>query len=180
MAKKIMSKKEMLKEQERIKKEKKLVSEEYKPEDIVKNFIYITIGVVLFLAVCYFGINLIKGKISFDKDEIEVDDKITNGVICGTLFTMNEPEYYVLAYNHSGTDKNIYSQLASNYQGPDKVYNMDLESGFNKTCVGEKLVIDNDVNKLKLTSPVLLKIVNRRIEKSYSTRDEIIKALAQN
>jgi len=180
MAKKIMSKKEMLKEQERIKKEKKLVAEEYKSEDIVKNFIYITIGVCLFLALCYFGLNIIKGKISFKKEELVIDDTINNAVMCGTMLTQNDSEYFVLAYNYSSSDKSIYTQLATNYQGSEKIYNMDLESGFNKTCVGEKSVIDNDVNKLKLTSPTLLKIVNHKIEKSYTTKEEITKVLLGN
>ena len=92
MAKKIMSKKEMLKERERIKKEKKLVTEDYKKEDIVKNFILITLGVGLFLAVCYFGLNLIKGNISFKKEEVVIDDTINNAVMCGTMLTQSYSE----------------------------------------------------------------------------------------
>ena len=57
---------------------------------------------------------------------------------------------------------------------------MDLESGFNKTCVGDKLVIDNDISKLKLTSPTLLLIKNGKIEKSYSTKEDIVKVLLGN
>ena len=177
MAKKIMSKKEMLKEQARIKIEKKLIAEDYKKEDIVKNFILINLGVCLFLAVCYFGLNLIKGKISLKKDDVVIDDTIENAVMCGTLFTQSDVEYYVLAYDYSSTDKDTYDMLVKNYQGSEKIYNMDLESGFNKSCVGEKLVIDNDISKLKLTSPVLLKVVNKKIEKSYTTKDDIMKVL---
>ena len=180
MAKKIMSKKEMLKERERIKKEKKLVTEDYKKEDIVKNFILITLGVGLFLAVCYFGLNLIKGNISFKKEEVVIDDTINNAVMCGTMLTQSYSEYYVLAYNYSSTDKTIYSQLVTNYQGSQKIFNMDLESGFNKTCVGDKLVIDNNISKLKLTSPTLLLIKNGKIEKSYSTKEDIVKVLLGN
>ncbi len=180
MAKKIMSKKEMLKEQERIKKEKQLLAEDFKKEDIVKNLIGITIGVVLFLAIVYFGINILKGNIKFGKEEIVIDDTVEDGVICGTLLTQSDPEYYVLAYNYSDVDKDVYKTLVNNYSGSMKIYNMDLESGFNKSCVGEKEVISNDLSKLKLTSPVLLSIKNGKIEKAYSTKEDITKILIGN
>ena len=57
---------------------------------------------------------------------------------------------------------------------------MDLESGFNKSCVGEKAVINNDLSKLKLASPTLLSIKNGKIEKSYTTKEDIIKTLTSN
>ena len=179
MAKKIMSRKEMLKEQERIKKEKRMLTEDYKSEDVIKKLIIITVGVLAFLFICYAGMNIIKGNWKLGKtDEVEIDDTIDKGVICGTILTQSEPEYYVLAYNYSSNEKTLYSGLASNYQGGNKIYNMDLESGFNKACVGEKSIINNDVTKLQLTSPTLLSIKNGKIEKAYTTKEEIVKVLS--
>ena len=56
----IMSKKEMLKEQQRIKREKRQLTEEAKKEDIISSLLKITIGVCLFLFVIYAGMNILK------------------------------------------------------------------------------------------------------------------------
>ena len=180
MAKKIMSKKEMLKEQERIKKEKRQLSEDFKKEDIVSSLLKITIGVGLFLFIVYAGMNLIKGNWKFGKEEITIDDTISNGVICGTLLNQEEAEYFVMAYSHKASDKSLYEGLISNYQGSNHVFNMDLDSGLNKNCLGEKTVVNNDLTKLKIASPTLFKIKNKKIEKAYTTKEDIIKNLTNN
>ena len=180
MAKKIMSKKEMLKEQQRIKREKRQLTEETKKEDIISSLLKITIGVCLFLFVIYAGMNILKGNWKLGKDEVVVDDTISNGVICGTILKQQDPEYFIMAYSHSSDGHNLYEGLISSYQGPNKVYDMDLDSGLNKQCVGEKTVVNNDVSKLKLTSPTLLSIKNRKIEKAYTKQADIIKALSSN
>jgi len=177
MAKKIMSKKEMLKEKERLKKEKRQLSNGYENDDLVKSFIKITIGVGLFLFIAFAGMNLLKGNWKFNKEEITIDDTISNGVICGTLLNQEEPEYFVMAYNHSSDDKTFYEGLVGNYQGPNHIYNMDLDSGFNKSCVGDKTVTNKDLAKVKIASPTLLSIKNRKIEKVYTKKEDIMKTL---
>ncbi len=179
MAKKIMSKKEMLKEQNRIKQQRKMLDEDIKKEDLIKSLVIITVGVIAFLGIAYFGMNIIKGNIKFGKDDTVIDDSVENGAICGTILTQEEPEYYVLAYSFNDEDtKKIYSNITT--MTPDKVYLLNTDSGFNKTCVGEKVVINNDINKLKITSPTLLHIRDRKIDKSYTKEADIIKTLTNN
>ena len=179
MAKKIMSKKEMLKEQARLKKEKKMLEEDVKKEDLIKSLLMITVGVVAFLAIAYFGMNIIKGNIKFGKEETVIDDTIDKGVICGTLLTQEETEYYVLAYSFKEDDtKKLYSSIMSMYQGT--IYQLDTDSALNNTCVGEKLDINNDISKLQLTSPTLLHIKDKKIDKSYTTYQDILKVLSGN
>ena len=179
MAKKIMSKKEMLKEQNRIKQERKMLDEEIKKEDLIKSLFIITLCVLAFLGIAYFGMNIIKGNIKFGKEETTIDDTIEKGVICGTIFSQEEPEYYVLAYSFNDNDtKKIYSNILSMYSGT--IYQLNTDSGFNKSCVGEKLVINNDTSKLKLTSPTLLHIKSNKIDKSYTKEADILKTLTSN
>ena len=174
-----MSKKEMLKEQERIKKEKKMLQEDIKKEDLVKSLLVITISVLAFLGLAYFGMNIIKGNIKFGKEETKIDDTIEKGVICGTLLTQEESEYYVLAYSFDDNDtKKLYSAVLSMYSGT--IYQLNTDSGFNSTCVGDKVDINNDIAKLKVTSPTLLHIKDKKIDKSYTTQEEIMKALSGN
>ena len=179
MAKKIMSKKEMLKEQNRIKQERRMLREDYKSEDVLKNLIIITIVVVIFLAISYFGINILKGKIKLGKNDLVIDDTIENGVICGTIFNQYDNEYYVLAYNHNGDDKDVYKSLVNNYNGYYTLYNMDLDSAFNKSCLSDKTSVSDDIEKLKISSPTLLHIVNQHIEKAYTTKADIMKILLE-
>ena len=174
-----MSKKEMLKEQERLKKEKRMLQEDVKKEDLIKSLVVITIGVLVFLGIAYLGMNIIKGNIKFGKEEIQIDDTVENGVICGTLLTQEESEYYVLAYSFNDNDTNkLYSAVLSMYQGT--IYQLNTDSGLNKTCVGEKLTINNDVTKLQLTSPTLLHVKDGKIDKSYNTQQDIMTALSSN
>ena len=179
MAKKIMSKKEMLKEQARIKKEKKMLEEDVKKEDLIKSLAVITISVLVFLGLAYFGMNIIKGNIKFGKEEIKIDDTIENGAICGTILTQDENEYYVLAYSFNDTNtKKLYSSIMSMYQGT--IYQLNIDSGLNKSCVGEKAVISSDLSKLQLTSPTLLHIKDKKIDKSYVTQEDIMPVLSGN
>ncbi len=178
MAKKIMSKKEMLKEQARLKKEKRMLDEDIKKEDLVKSLLVITLGVLGFLAIAYFGMNIIKGNIKFGKDETVIDDTVDKGVICGTLLTQEEKDYYVMAYSFKDNDtKKLYQGIMSMYQGT--MYQLDTDSALNNVCVGEKTVVNNDVTKLQIASPTLLHIVNGKIEKTYTTQEEIMKALSE-
>ena len=174
-----MSKKEMLKEQERLKKEKRMLQEDIKKEDLIKSLVVITIGVLVFLGIAYLGMNIIKGNIKFGKEDIQIDDTVENGVICGTLLTQEASEYYVLAYSFNDADtKKLYSAVLSMYQGT--IYQLNTDSGLNKTCVGEKLVINNDITKLQLTSPTLLHVKAGKIDKSYNTQQDIMTALSSN
>ena len=179
MAKKIMSKKEMIKEQQRIKKERKMLQEEVKKEDLIKSLVVITIGVLVFLGIAYLGMNIIKGNIKLGKEETQIDDTVEKGVICGTLLTQEENEYFVLAYNFSDTDtKKLYSAVMSMYTGT--IYQLNTDSGLNSACVGEKLDVNNDITKLQLVSPTLLQIKDKKIVKTYTTQKEIMSALTSN
>ena len=169
----------MLKEQDRLKKEKKMLQEDIKKEDLIKSLVVITLGVIAFLGIAYFGMNVIKGNIKFGKEETKIDDTVEKAVICGTLFNQDESEYYVLAYSFSDDDtKKIYSGVMSMYSGT--IYQLNTDSGLNKSCVGEKLVVNNDISKLQLTSPTLLQIKDKKIIKSYTTYEDILKVLSSN
>ena len=60
------------------------------------------------------------------------------------------------------------------------IYQLNTDSGLNKSCVGEKLVVNNDISKLQLTSPTLLQIKDKKIIKSYTTYEDILKVLSSN
>ena len=98
----------------------------------------------------------------------------------GNMFNKEEDEYLVLAYDMQNEKDAFYGVLISNYSDTSKkLYYVDLSSGFNTNFLGDKTVISNDLNKLKLSGPVLLSIKGDKIIKSYTTEKEIINFFSQ-
>ena len=90
-----------------------------------------------------------------------------------------EDEYLVLAYDMQSEKDVFYGVFINNYSGDKKLYYIDLSSGFNKSFLGDKTVISNDLTKLKIAGPVLLSIKGDKITKSYTTEKEITNFFSQ-
>ncbi len=171
-----MNKKQMIKEQKRIKQEKKDVQVLFKDDKDVYKVFYIALGVILFIGFAFAFMNIANGNWNiFNSKNVqkeEIDDKM---VMVGTMFNRSEEEYYVLAYDFSSDDSDLYNYVVSSYYGKD-IYKLDLSSGFNSKFIGEKEVMSNDLEKLKFANPVLLLIKGDKILKSY-VGDDIEKEL---
>ena len=171
-----MNKKQMLKEQKRIKKERRESEYLFKSEDdVTKNIIITTVSVIAFVLIVFCFVNIAKGNWNlFNKKNIAVESIDDKMVMVGTMFNRDDNEYLVLAYDmNNENEKNYYSALTENYYGSEKLYYLDLSSGFNSKFVGEKEVISNDLTKLKLSGPILLIIKGNNIVKSYNTEKTI-------
>lgn len=175
-----MKKKEIIKEQKKLKEQKKEVETLFKSDKDVYNVFKIALGVILFIGLVFVGMNIINGNWNlFNKDNkktTEIDSKM---VIAGTMFNKEDKEYLVLAYNMKDEKDTIYYAAASNYQGDKKLYYLDLSSGFNEKFIGDKAVISNDLNKLKFSGATLLVIKGDKITKSYTKEADIIKFFSQ-
>ena len=168
-----MKKKEMLKEQKRLKEASKEKLLDFSDKDDVKKILYITGGVVLFIALVFVVINLFNGTwndYERENDPVSIDGYL---LMCGTLFDRGEEEFLVLAYNPKNEDDVVYSTLFDSYKGDLTLYYLDLESGFNKSCIGDKNNFVNDSAKIKFASQSLLHIKNGKIIKSYTNKEEI-------
>lgn len=170
-----MNKKQMLKEQKRLKQERKDAEKMFKDGSEVSNIIKITLGVIGFILIAFAFINIVKGNWNlFNKDnkkETEIDPSM---VMVGTMFNKEENEYLVIAYDMSDKNNNLYAYLAGNYYGASKLYYLDLSSGFNSKFIGDKTVVSNNLDELKFSGPTLLVINKDKITKSYTTEDEIV------
>ncbi len=172
-----MNKKQMLKEQKRLKQEKREVETLFKDDKEIFNVFKITLGVILFLGLAFVLVNLFNGNWNlFNKKNIaveKIDDKM---VIAGTMFNKNDNEYLVLAYDLSNKNEaSLYGYLIDNYPETNKLYILDLSSGFNASIIGNEEVISNDLSKLKLSRPTLLVIKKDTITSSYKGEEEIVK-----
>lgn len=168
-----MNKKQMLKEQKRLKQERKDAAKMFNDDKEVYNVFKIALGVILFIGLAFVIINILNGTwnlFSFENYNTQIDSKM---VMVGNMFNKEDGEYLVLAYDMSDDNNTYYAALTENYYGTKKLYYLDLSSGFNEGVLSDKSVISNDLSKLKLTSPTLLEIKKDSITKSYTTEKEI-------
>lgn len=171
-----MNKKQILKEQKRLKKEQKEVENLFSDDKEIYNVFKIALGVILFIGLAFIIINIANGNWNIltkkNTAETEIDARLT---LIGTMFNKDlENEYLVLAYDMNDEKDAFYGAVANNYSGSEKIYYVDLSSGFNKDFIGEKTVISNDLSKLKFGGAALLVIKGDKITKSYTTENDIV------
>lgn len=170
-----MNKKQMLKEQKRIKQERRDAAKLFDDNKEVSSIVKISLGVVGFILVAFAAINILNGNWNiFNKKNDTVTEIDPKMVMVGTMFNKEDGEYLVLAYDMKEDKDNIYAYLAGNYYSSPNLYYLDLSSGFNHAFIGDSTVISDDLTKLKFASPTLLLINKDKIVKSYTTEDEIV------
>lgn len=173
-----MKKKEMLKEQKKLKNDRRELMNNNNDFN-GRKILVVTLSVVGFILVLFLFMNIIKGDINLFNRKNEIQHEIDpRYVLCGNMLNVNDEEYYVLAYDINNKDHEIYSALFSKYYDK-KLYVMDMGSGLNSVCIGEKKVINNDISKLKLNEPTLLKIKKNKIVSNFVTSKNIDKELSK-
>ena len=169
-----MNKKQMKKEQERLKKERNQVYMDFSDKNDIKKVVYVFLGVILFIGIVFVCINLFNGTWNlFTRENAPITDQGEDRVMCGTMFNKSEEEYLVLAYDFSDDNQVVYQALKESYAGSTPFYLLDLHSAFNNACVGDETVISSDLSKLKLSEPTLLRIKGDKIVGSYKTKESI-------
>lgn len=174
-----MNKKQMIKEQKRLKQERKEVETLFKDDKEVYKVFKIALGVILFIGLAYVLINIFNGTWKLTKGTTRETNIDPSMLIAGTMFEREEDEYLVLVYDMNSDKDAFYGALASNYSGEKRLYYLDLSSGFNTKYVGSKTVISNDLAKLEFAGPTLLSIKGTKITKSYTTEKEIVNFLSK-
>ena len=173
-----MNKKQMLKEQKRLKEERRQTEKLFNDDKEVYNVFKILLGVILFIGIIFVFMNVYNGTWNLfnknNKTATEIDDKM---LMVGTMFNKIDGEYLVLAYDMKDENNTIYSYVASNYYGTPSLYYLDLSSGFNRDFIGDKTIISDDLANLKFGGPTLLLINKDKITKSFIAEDEIINYL---
>lgn len=169
-----MNKKQMKKEQERLKRERNQVYMDFNDKNDIKKVLYVSLGVIGFVLIVFVVINIFNGTWNlFTRENDPISDQGENRVMCGTLLNRNDTEYLVLAYDFENDKNTFYPVLKDTYTMFEKIYELDLHSGFNKACVGDKTNITSDIKKLKLSGPTLLKVKDNKIVESYTTKETI-------
>lgn len=164
-------------------KTNKYVSEE---ETIIKNFIFIIVGIII-VSLGVYGVTK-----ALKKDEVidNNEESVQTGTIdydvvsVGTMFNRSEDEYYVIIYDATDTQAVYYSTLINKYLNNEKslrVYFCDLGNSLNKDYYVGKDQKSNpkakNVNELALKELTLLKFKKGKIVKYIENVDTIKKEL---
>jgi len=169
-----MNRKQMLKEQKRLKEERRQTEKLFNDDKEVYDIFKILLGVILFIGLAFVLINIFNGTWNiFNKSNGEETKIDPNMLMVGTMFNKEDGEYLVLAYDMSDDNNTYYSALASMYSGSIKLYYLDLSSGFNRDYIGDATSISSDLTKLKFSGPTLMLINKDTITKSFVTEEEI-------
>lgn len=169
-----MNKKQIMKEQKRLKQERKQVETLFQDDKEVYNVFKILLGVLLFIGLVYAVINITNGNWNiFTKKNTEVEAIDSRMVIVGNMFNKSSSEYMVLAYDMQNSKYDYFGTLISDYYGTKKLYLVDLSSGFNTSFIGEKNNITSDLNKLTFAGCALLIIKDDKIVTYYTNEKAI-------
>lgn len=173
-----MKKKEYKKKLEK----EKISMREFESNNIngnVKKIIYITLGVLLFLFIMFAFTKIKTGEWNFftsKNQKFYTASMQTTKILCGSILNRDDSEYFVLAYNFKDEDAVIYDSILTKYQSSQKIipyYTLDLSNDRNNICLSNKLNISNNINELKLTSPVLIKVKDKKVASYYTNISDI-------
>ena len=133
---------------------------------LIKLVIIVTIIVLLFYGITYL-VN--KEKDTTDtpvKTEIQYDN-----ILIGNILTQPNDEYYVMIYDDNDYNSKVYEMYLSMYEDKEdaiRYYTADLTNPLNSSFVSDESNFEiEDISDLKVSTSVLLKIKDKKIESVY-------------
>ncbi len=143
----------------------------------------ITIGVILVLALVYLLTALATGEIKLGNKKTQDTTESTiqyEEIIAGQIMNRQQDEYYVLVFNFTDDESSYYLSLKDSYgQNEDALpfYLVDLEKGFNQSLIleeGEEYTQKpTNIQDLKVKSPTLLRIKNKKVTERIETSEKL-------
>ena len=151
----------------------------------LENEFYRFIKILLIVVILIFGVylftkSLVKKSNESQEQEniVEISDK---NIIVGSLLNRPYTDYYVLAYKKQDSEAIVYESIINTYESLDKslnVYVIDLDNELNKGFYAEKGNNKaSSIDELKISSPTLFKISNKKIVKYIEKKDDIKREL---
>jgi len=165
---------------------KSLQREELNEKNQIKNFIIITVILLIIFGFIYLGsaifitkeLDWVKGNDKDNSSENETSSEIANTILASQIFKQKEEEYYVYFYEFDNTEDTLeYTNMVNDRLGEEKVYKVDTSSALNSNYVGEESNKKaKKLEDLKVKNYTLIKIKNDKIVEYYE-EDEISKKL---
>ena len=148
--------------------------------DSLKNIIKILGIVLVMFIIIYIGTAIARGELKLKKEEKKSEEVTiqTEEILAGSTFNITNNEYMVLYYDFSLKNAGVYGTIFSSYKNSGnsvKMYRVDLSKGFNKSYVTDGKVNSNptSADNLKVKTPTLIRIKNKKVTKVISTKEGI-------
>lgn len=148
----------------------------------VKNGIIVGIVVIFSLVIVYFMIAIATGEINIggkkdNTDSSASDNYYDNMIMASTTFDRSENEYMVIFYSEKNKTDNL-DLIISSYKGDIKLYKVNTDEVINKFVLSdEENSSATNKDELKVKTPTLLTINNKKITYYTSSEDEIAEKL---
>lgn len=148
----------------------------------VKNGIIVGVVVILSLVVVYFITAIVTGEINIggkkdNTDSSVSDNSYDNMIMASTTFDKSEDEYMVIFYSEKNKTDNL-DLIISSYKGDIKLYKVNTDEVINKFVLSdEENSSATNKDELKVKTPTLLTINNKKIIYYTSNEDEIAEKL---
>lgn len=148
----------------------------------VKNGIIVGIVVIFSLVIVYFMIAIATGEINIggkkdNTDNSASDNSYDNMIMASTTFDKSENEYMVIFYSEKNKTDNL-DLIISSYKGDIKLYKVNTDEVINKFVLSdEENSSATNKDELKVKTPTLLTINNKKITYYTSNEDEIAEKL---
>ena len=145
----------------------------------LKNFVFIIV-VVMVIFLLFYGVTvLVKPDEQKPEKEILQETIQYNEILIGQLLNRNEKEYYVLVQENDNVNNALYADYLILYAKKSGVYyTVDLNHAFNQNYIGDSTVVEGqNLSSYHFNDTTLLKVKIKKIDKVYTTYDEIISAL---
>lgn len=148
----------------------------------VKNGIIVGIVVIFSLVIVYFMIAIATGEINIggkkdNTDSYASDNSYDNMIMASTTFDKFENEYMVIFYSEKNKTDNL-DLIISSYKGDIKLYKVNTDEVINKFVLSdEENSSATNKDELKVKTPTLLTINNKKITYYTSSEDEIAEKL---
>lgn len=132
-------------------------------------FIAVSIVFIIFYLITVFVTNRPKAKVP------EIVNIQYEEILGGSIFNKNEESYYVLAYEKTNINNDMYQYFLSAYRGDVtslKVYIVDLSNIFNKPFIKENSSFDEE--NISFKEDTLLKVSKGKVIETFEGRDNIV------
>lgn len=160
-------------------KRKNLIDKQYKgsesSNEIIK-FLKIAIGVLLVLAIVYFGFGFITGEFKFKEEKKKEAVIQYSEILAESTFKQSENDYYVLYYDFKEETSTLIEAISGDLSQKGTIYKVDLSKGFNKNYIsknGKPKATPKDAEELTVVDPTLIEIKNKKVVKFITGKNNI-------
>lgn len=145
----------------------------------LKTFAFVIIVVAVIFLVFY-GITLLVKPGEVKKETGILQENIQyNEIMVGQILNRKDKEYFVLLKESDNLNNALYLDYLEIYSNDKGIYyTANLNHSFNQNYISDLTEVKGqDVSKFKFNDTTLIKIKDNKVNKVYTTHDEIVAAL---